>query len=118
MMQTNQSTHREIFPLDFSESDPRLVCPMCGHDYVHPTGIICLPPGGNGRGVLRVDADGVHLDPTVEPTTRGVNIVLEFVCEQGHPFALKFEFHKGQTYVARTDGLRPAGSPINTIWRD
>jgi len=117
-MRTHQSARRETVPLDFSENEPRLVCPVCGDNYVHPTGIVCLPPGGDGRGVLRVDADGVHLNPVVEPTARGVTIVLEFVCEQSHAFAFRLQFLKGHTYVARTDGLKAAGVPANTIWRN
>lgn len=118
MMRTNQSAHRQTFSLDFSESDPRLLCPVCGDNYVHPVGIVCLPPGGSGRGVLQVDADGVHLDPAVEPMTRGVVIVLKFVCEQSHQFTFRLEFHKGQTYVTTTAGQVSAGLPPDTIWRD
>lgn len=103
---------------NWSASTPHLVCPVCGDNYVHPVEIVCLPPGGSGRGVLRVDADGVHLNPAVEPMTRGVVIILRFVCEQGHQFTFGFEFHEGQTYTTATAGQRVDARRIRTIWRD
>jgi len=115
------SISNQVIPLDHSMGEPCLACPVCGDNYVHPTGIICLPPGGNGRGLLKVDVDGIHLDPTVRPTTRGISIAIEFLCEQGHTFAYRLEFHKGQTYVYarnrdKTD--ESASSSDSTIWRN
>lgn len=111
----------KVIPLDFSLGEPCLACPVCGSNYVHPTGIICLPPGGNGRGILKIDAEGVHLNPTVKPNVRGVSISLEFLCERGHTFVYRLEFHKGQTYIhSRTSEDDGEGKDCSaaTIWRN
>ena len=112
-------TTNAVIPLDFSLGRACLACPVCGENYVHPTGVTCLPPGAIGRGLLKVDASGIHLDPSVKPTARGVHIALEFLCEHGHVFAYRLEFHKGQTYVTRTeDHAGNENWPTATIWRN
>lgn len=117
-MQNPQTPLGCSISLDFSLDKPCLACPICGDNNIHPTGIVCRPPGGNGLGMLRVDAEGIHLDPTTPPHGRGVNIALEFHCEQGHAFTHELQFHKGQTYVTTLGSLVEDGSAALDIWRD
>lgn len=103
-----------LIPLDTDSCDrPALACPICGHNCIHPIGLECLPPGATG-GCLKVDADGVHLNPNTTLSERGVRITLAFACESGCRFAYAFQFHKGQTYVSR----HLEHTEIRTIWRD
>lgn len=97
---------------------PRLLCPICHDDYVHPTAARILPPG-HTPGLLAVTSGGVALDPDVPPIGRGVIITLTFVCEHGHTFSYEFAFHKGQTFVRRRPGrdIGPCEAP-DTIWRN
>ena len=97
-----------------------LLCPECedAFDYVHPV-YVEVDRGGH---VVNVDADRVGFG-TRPRTARGVVIRAEFVCERGHQFALRLQFHKGQTFLGAST-LPPAppdarGVPdIRTIWRD
>ncbi len=103
---------------DICGDAPRLLCPICHDDYVHPTAVRILPPG-RAPGLLAVTSDGVVIDPSVRPTGRGVVITLTFVGECGHTFSYEFAFHKGQTFVRRLFG-RDIGldETPDTIWRN
>jgi hypothetical protein len=98
----------------------RLLCPECEDpfEYVHPVSVD-VDRGGD---VVNVDAAGVGFG-TRPRTARGVIIRVDFVCERGHQFVLRFQFHKGQTFLGAS-ALPPAapdtqGVPdIRTIWRD
>ena len=84
-----------------------LLCPECEDpfDYVHP---VC------------VDVDRGAMSSTSTPTgwafgtrpraPRGVIIRVDFVCENGHQFALRLQFYKGQTLLGAST-LPPA--PVN-----
>jgi hypothetical protein len=97
-----------------------LLCPECedAFDYVHP---VCVDVDRGGD-VVNVDADGVGFG-TRPRTARGVIIRVDFVCENGHQFALRLQFHKGQTFLGAST-LPPAPpdargiAHIRTIWRD
>lgn len=103
---------------DAGDDAPRLLCPICQDDYVHPTAVRILPPG-RAPGLLAVTSDGVAIDPNARPTGRGVVITLTFVGECGHTFSYEFAFHKGQTFVRRQPGrdIAPCEAP-ETIWRN
>jgi hypothetical protein len=98
---------------------PVLLCPICGCENVHPTGIECLPPGKT-KGRVVITADGLMVDPYAKPDNRGVRITLWFVCENGrHEFAYRFHFHKGFTFVRRQEWrVSDDNNPKETIWRD
>ena len=101
-------------------NEPAMACPICGFEYIHPVGIECNSPG-TAKGLLRIDSDGVHLDPKQAPIGRGVRITLKFMCEYGHSFEYQLHFHKGQTYVERRMACLPMGRHEqwpDTIWRD
>ena len=98
-----------------SSGHPTLICPICGHDYVHPVGIACLSPGSE-HGCVEIDADGISLDANRSPHGRGTKITLAFVGECGHAFNYVMHFEKGQTLVTRQMTDAPEPCP-ETIWR-
>ena len=97
-----------------------LLCPECedAFDYMHP---VCVDVDRGGD-VVNVDTDraGFGQRPRM---ARGVIIRVDFVCERGHQFALRFQFIKGRTFLGAST-LPPAavtedGAPdIRTLWRD
>lgn len=93
----------------------RLLCPLCGGDYLHPIRVRCRPPG-RVLGDLVVDPSGLHLDATAEPIGRGVRIGLSFWCEccDGQ-FTYVFHFHKGWTLF---ETMIRTAMPPSTLWRD
>lgn len=97
---------------------PRLLCPVCGCDFVHPESLECGSPG-RAKGLVRIDSRGLSIDPATEPCGRGVQIALAFACEDGHRFRYILSFHKGQTFAvaAFLPNLADATGP-DTIWRD
>lgn len=105
-------------PTQWTGHEALLVCPYCGDDHVHPTGLRCLPASKSG-GEIVIDEDGVRWDPDQQPVGRGVVIVLEFACESSHVFYCRLQFHKGSTIVTRQ--VRFVRCPLNdtnTIWRN
>lgn len=107
-----------LIPVTTAFSEPALVCPECGFEYVHPVAVECCPAGP--KGFVRIDAKGVHLDPASAPYGRGVDIMLNFFCENGHLFTYRLKFHKGLTFLERTvkDLPEDAKEYPDTIWRD
>ena len=99
--------------------EPALACPVCGFEYVHPVGLVCLSAGSRNT-ALRVDAHGIHQNPRSAPWGRGVRITLEFLCEGGHRFDYSLSFHKGWTFVERqmSDKELDMDDRPDTIWRD
>lgn len=100
-------------------NEPALACPVCGNQYVHPVGVECRSPGTR-NGLVRIDADGVAIDPNQPPVDRGTQITLRFVCEASHRFEYVLHFHKGATLVSRAMGSLPRDAEQwpATIWRD
>ena len=70
----------------------RLVCPVCGFDYVHPIGITCAPTENTG-GTLKVIGDVISWNGHADVVT------LKFFCEDGHHFEYQLQFHKGATLL-------------------
>jgi hypothetical protein len=114
-----QRQESHLIPVTTSMTEPALTCPVCGFKYVHPVAIECCPPGG-AKGGVRIDAQGVRLDPTTPPEGRGVATTLTFLCENGHIFTYGLRFHKGLTFLDRTmaNAPRDASQWPKTIWRD
>ena len=89
--------------------DALLCCPTCGSDDVHPHRVAV----NRGGKVLEVTRDGVG--HAVDRTdAHGAITTLDFFCEDGHGFALRFQFHKGAT-LFRAE-VTPV--PQQTLWRD
>jgi hypothetical protein len=69
---------------------------------------------------VRVDNNGIHLNPEMPPLGRGVLLMLRFICEYGHGFDYEFHFHKGSTIVNRQTFQLADDFALHpkTIWRD
>jgi hypothetical protein len=111
-----RETH--LIPVTTRLTEPALACPVCGLEYVHPVGVECCPSGP--RGHVRIDAQGVHMDPRPGSQGRGVAVTLEFLCENGHLFTYRLAFHEGATFLERILANAPqdADEWPQTIWRD
>src|SRR3990170_1094268 len=78
-----------------------LLCPVCGHEYVHPLKVKVAV----GSQVSVIDSQGLQViegetAETLEARQeRGVRIILEYHCENGHHSNLILQFHKGNTLV-------------------
>ncbi len=66
----------------------RLTCPVCGDAHVTPTALASTSLLGQ-RGEVRVDQDGLHLDPAVPSAEAGSAIAITFRCGAGHLFGLR-----------------------------
>jgi hypothetical protein len=77
-----------------------LICPICSFEYAHVKRMYALM--GNDPFEGRPNEDGKIYGVPVCGITNGERrpcAVLEVECEQGHRFAIKFQQHKGQTFV-------------------
>ncbi len=94
-----------------------LLCPVCGDEYVSPVAVDCRSPGGE-KGHVRIDRQGLRLDPTAPAVGRGALVTLRFCCESGHGFGYGFHSHKGNTFVRRETGPQDVPLPLRyPIWR-
>jgi len=114
-----------------------LACPVCGFEYVHPisvivaTGIDTTIIDNEGTRIIRAK-DGFVFDKSnklhicVEPTTeesskadseRGVRIVIEYHCENGHHGNIIFQFHKGNLFVEHEELPPIPPEEWSTLWR-
>jgi len=66
----------------------RLTCPVCGDAHVTPSTLASTSLLGQ-RGEVRVDQDGLHLDPAVPSAEAGSSIAITFRCGSGHLFGLR-----------------------------
>ena len=94
-----------------------LLCPVCGFECVHPLRVTVA----KGDIATLVDVEGTHVvrGDTVESrkarSERGVRIILEYLCENGHHGNIIFQFHKGNTFVEHE--VLEAPSKWETLWR-
>jgi hypothetical protein len=87
-----------------------VLCPRCGFECVHPTGVV-VNAGGQ---VTCITSDGTSM-LAASASGRGVRIALEFWCENQHGFEWVLQFHKGITSM----DIKPSDqSDCRTIWRD
>lgn len=95
-----------------------LACPECHEELVHPTGLLCNPAGNSGKQVI-IDADGISELPANAENIDGVQITLQFECENGHIFKHSFKFHEGRTFV-ETEAMELVQTRLGcrTIWRE
>ena len=110
---------KNMIPVGTLINDPVLVCPICGDNMIHPVAIECRSPGTE-EGHVRIDANGVHLDPTKPAIDSGVMITLKFYCECAHVFEYEFHFNQGKTYLKRRMRELPddCDCSLRTIWRN
>ena len=94
-----------------------LLCPVCGFECVHPLRVKVA----KGDSVTLVDSKGTRVvkGETAETrkagSERGVRIILEYYCENGHHGNIIFQFHKGNTFVEHE--VLEELSGLETLWR-
>ena len=99
------------------EGEEILVCPVCGFEYVHPLKVKVAI----GNCVTVVDSNGTRMveGETAESIKavkrRGVRIILEYRCENGHHGNLILQFSKGVTFVEHETLDSERGG--QTLWR-
>ena len=92
-----------------------LTCPVCKFDYNH----ILRVEVDQGGELVEVAPDGVGFGRR-QPAraVRGSIVSIEFLCEQGHKWAISFRFHKGQTFCHAQAQPGPVDVDVPTLWRD
>jgi hypothetical protein len=79
----------------------RLVCPVCGFDYIHIRSISVA----TGLNTITIGHHGTFItnSPTSESEKaslyRGVRVILEYICESRHHGKIILQFHKGNVIV-------------------
>ena len=83
--------------------ESRLLCAVCGYDYVH---IERVDVDQGDAGFVVADRTCVVLEKKHDNKkwSNGSEARIFFWCESGHKFSLAFNFHKGMTYVSSRDG--------------
>ena len=66
----------------------RLLCPVCQDHRIVPAAVACTSLLGQ-RGEVRIDRDGLHLDPAAVPAEGGSAIAITCRCGSGHLFCLR-----------------------------
>lgn len=106
-------------------------CPTCGATYAHLGGIAIFPYDGhfmiliesNGINVRRIIPDHDPYEPgPVLRHVRGIGVAIMFSGECGHNWAVRYQFHKGNTIYSEVPAPNPtdpeAGILWGAIWRD
>ncbi len=96
-----------------------MLCPVCGHDYVHPVAIRAEPVSGDT--VVYINREGIRAYPTdIAQRVRGIRITTSFFCEEGHQWDEERAFHKGVTKqeIHRGPDWDDAELTPSTLWRD
>jgi len=95
-----------------------LLCPVCGFYYVHPLKVAVA----TGEDKVTVDSKGVQVvrggfssESMEAHMQRGVRIIIEYQCENGHHGEIVLQFHKGSTFVMHN--CLPSAEKWTTLWR-
>lgn len=88
-----------------------LKCPQCGFSYLHPVSLSVH----RGNDKTTIDGESITIKQE-ENKTRGVTIIMEYVCENKDHGKLIFQFYKGHVEVHH-EVLEPI-EEWETIWRD
>ena len=91
----------------------RIVCPVCGFEYVHPIGVRVT----REKEVTEITSKGISIRDATNPG-RGVIIEFEYVCENGHHGAITLTFHKGETYLGHEELQQLEHDEWETVWRN
>ncbi|MEM2189779.1 MAG: hypothetical protein QXG35_10715 [Nitrososphaerota archaeon] len=98
-----------------------LLCPVCGFYYVHPIRVSVA----TGEDETIIDSEGTHVlrggrteEAMKACSGRGVRIILEISCENGHRGKIILQFHKGITYVEYEPHHDQDLLSWRTLWRD
>jgi len=102
---------------------PAVLCPVCGHEYVHPVALKVEPVSDDT--IVYINSGGIRtFVSSAAEMIRGIRITTTFMCEEGHQWDEERAFHKGTTFqkIHRgpdwvDPGVDPELMPA-TIWRD
>ena len=113
-METNSNLDLSLLPPTNDHSSV-VICPVCGLDCTHLKSVLTEQ---KDRGVL-VTSTGTH-EIDVNHSGRGSAVSINFFCESGHHFALRFQFHKGSVFAYCPIGeeFNPAEGTPDELWRD
>jgi hypothetical protein len=96
-----------------------VMCPVCGHEYVHPVALKAEPVSGDT--VVYVNRNGIRTFVSrAAETVRGIQITTTFLCEEGHQWDEERAFHKGITSqtISRGPDWEDHELMPTTIWRN
>ncbi len=102
-------------PIPQQERNPgewMILCPKCKDDNVHLMYVQVLQNGQSIK-VTRVNTNVCEAGQT---SYRGTTIEIGLWCECGHNTSLRFQFHKGNTFVDSC--LRTGVKKETELWRD
>ena len=100
---------KTMHPTDLVVETPddhwKMVCPYCGDDYVHHTGVRAFErdyEDGPSRALSTEDPDPRWIadDLNLNPSSRRNGLYIDFWAECGHEWILAFYQHKGQTFLS------------------
>jgi hypothetical protein len=92
----------------WSDQKSLLLCPRCGSDYLHHTGLTVFDRGEDADRVTQTDVSGgkVSINPNAlganNPSSRRDGITIDFWCEacgDDQPVKLTLAQHKGNTEI-------------------
>jgi hypothetical protein len=89
----------------------KLLCPICGLDYVHITALKCL----RSTDETTITNKGIFVKQA-QNDMRGVKITLQYRCENGHVGEITLQFHEGCVFLSHT--VSPETKGLQDIWRD
>ena len=89
-----------------------LKCPFCDFDYLH----ILSVSVHRGLDKTIINNKGIFVKQE-KNELRGVVLIVEFCCENGHHFNTIIHFHEGSTFIEH-EKLETPCTDIKDIWRD
>jgi hypothetical protein len=98
-----------IEPTDMADSPAWVVlCPVCGADYAHHRRIDVYVRDGEDGPATRTTVEGLRIETvqhaTGNPSGRRGGFVVAFAGECGHTWELRFQQHKGNTFIEAARG--------------
>lgn len=90
----------------------KLVCPVCGYEYIHITAITCM----RCTDETTITNQKILIKQS-QNKTRGVTITLQYCCESGHNGKITLQFHEGCVYLTHRV-LKETEAIQKDIWRD
>ena len=93
-------------------SEDTLKCPFCDFDCLHILSISVH----RGMDKTVINNKGIFVKEE-KNKLRGVVLIVEFCCEEGHHFNTITHFHKGSVYVEH-EKLKTSCADIRDVWRD
>lgn len=100
---------------EISRWDQHLRCPVCAFDCNHLEAVAV----NRGGKVVELRGQEASNEFTSIPTGRGSSVWIDLVCECGHLWTFRMQFHKGSIYFERCSrGTEKQDERVTTFWRD